>query len=118
MAGSRPVSLGGRGAFDGRLVLQIVTDIVFITGLKIVNGPAQDNIHARVNIPRFGQQATPFPQSIQVGGAVCRIVAGNIRRLPVLQEHQEHDKRDDLAPHHHEFHHDEGIVAEPNAVVF
>ena len=62
IAGSRPVSLGGRGSFKGRLVLQIVTDIVFIMALKIVNGPAQDHIHARVNIPRFGQQTTPFPK--------------------------------------------------------
>jgi hypothetical protein len=30
IAGSRPVSLGSRGSFKGRLVLQIVTDIVFI----------------------------------------------------------------------------------------
>src|ERR1035437_9629658 len=41
IAGSRPVSLGGRGSLKGRLVLQIVTDIVFIMALKIVNGPAQ-----------------------------------------------------------------------------
>src|ERR1035441_8688911 len=54
--GSWPVSSGSCGSLNGRLVLQIVTDIDFIMRLKIVNRPIKHGVHTHIKVPCFGQQ--------------------------------------------------------------
>src|ERR1035437_8749839 len=117
--GSWPVSSGSCGSLNGRLVLQIVTDIDFIMRLKIVNRPIKHGVHTHVKVPRFGQQATTFSQNVQVRSPMRCVVAGHIHLHPArLQQHKASNEGNYLAAQHHQIYHDVSRVAEPDAVIF
>src|SRR5205823_5682054 len=53
---------GSGDNFKGRLVLQIVTDIVFIVHFKVSDGPLQGGFKILPQIPFLGQEAVPAPK--------------------------------------------------------
>ena len=110
--------LGSGNSFKGRLVLQIVTDIVFIVQFKVSDGSLQRAFKVLPQIPFFGKKAVPVPESIAVRHTMRGIVAGDVGHASVVQEHQPHYKGDHFALHHDKRHDDVSVVAQPDPIIF
>jgi len=105
--------------FNGRLVLQIVTDIVFMVQFEIVDSPTQARFKALIQMPDLLEQAPSLSQHITVSRSVGSIVPGDVDVLTVvLHQHQPNHERNNFAFDHHERNDDVGTVTQPDAEIF